>query len=204
MGPITHQHLENLWSPAPPRTQELCHFTPNITKLRASLKLEALLSLLMVPEAQQFQHLHVVHASLHLPLVPESLEHHGHPNMLPNEPMNHVTHRGCFVQERFLTRSPLNPVSPLDPATPIFPCQRSKHSSARFWCGSTDLRQTRPGSERCEDSLYPLTLCSLCSSSSCGTRRPRRSNDPRWTNDPCDTLRWRKATHERPDSNSGY
>lgn len=88
MGPITRQHLENLWSPADPRTQQVSHFTPNITKLRGSLKLEALLSLLVVLEAQDHQHLHAVHASLHLPLDPESLEHHGPPNMLPKEPKN--------------------------------------------------------------------------------------------------------------------
>lgn len=113
-----------------------------------------------------------------------------------------VTHRGLLGGDWFLTRSPLSPVSPLDPGTPICPCQRAKHTAVGFWFGLTDLQQRRPGSEMWERSLYHLTLCSLCSSHSLGTRRPRRSDDPRGPNDPCDALRWKKAAHERTDSSS--
>lgn len=52
MGPITHQNLENLCSLEPPRTQEGSHFTPNITIPMLSFKMEALLSLLEILEAQ--------------------------------------------------------------------------------------------------------------------------------------------------------
>lgn len=103
LGPITRRHLETLWSLAPPKGF-FSHFSHHITKLRVSFKLEALRSLLLVLEAQQFQHLHVVHASLHLPLDPESLEHHGPPSMVPSEPIReHVTHRGRVLWSGLVT-----------------------------------------------------------------------------------------------------
>lgn len=108
----------------------------------------------MVLGPQQSQHLHVVHASLHLPLDPKTLEPHGHPDVFPkwmNETKNMFA-LGPFHQECFFTRSPFNPVSPLNPGTPTSPCRRPKHSAIRFWLGSTKFHQMK----NIQEHLVPL------------------------------------------------